>query len=299
MFDAAAPFALESGAPYTTTIEITNNHVYVPVRAGARDFWFLLDTGAGVSLLNERVATALKIPLGARFPVRGAGDGELSGAMLSRPLLIQPGGHDPLAIEVTAMMPLAHLEPHEGRAIDGILGYDFLMRHVVRIDYPAKRLSLYRANDFTYDGDGTVVPLTIRNGHPHVAGSLRLSDETVVDGDFVIDIGSSLPLTITGRFAETHRLRTMLEQSFRAAAGRGIGAPTSITVGRIRALHLGDLTISQAVVGVFGEGAGVMSSGEFFDGNIGGALLREFVLTLDYARLRLILEPSRDSPRGQ
>jgi hypothetical protein len=44
------------------------------------------------------------------------------------------------------------------------------------------------------------------------------------------------------------------------------------------------------LVALFGDGAGFMSSSDFFEGNIGGALLREFVVILDYARSELILE---------
>jgi hypothetical protein len=282
--------AAPGGAAHVLTVEITNNHVYVPLRAAARDLWFLLDTGAGLSLVNQRIADDMNLPLGRRFAVRGAGRGELSGAMLQTPLRVLPAGDAALALQVAAMMPLEQLEAHEGRPIDGLLGFDFLTRHVVRLDYRAQRLTLYDPDSFEYAGVGTTVPLSISNGHPHVAAAVELDEGTWIEGDFVVDIGSALPLTVTSRFGESHRVAEHLQQAFTAEAGRGVGALPRIAVGRLRALRIGALVIPFPVVGLFGHDAGVMSSGEFFDANIGGALLRDYVVILDYSRARLILE---------
>ena len=175
----AAGTGRATSSSYTMTIEITNNHVYVPVQAGSRRLWFLLDTGAGVTLLNMRTAAQLDVPLGATFAVRGAGEGELTGAMLSAPLDILPGGYTGLAMGVPAAMPLADLEPHEGRPIDGILGYDFLKHHIVSVDYGARRIYLDAAGTVAYAGSGTHVPITFTNNHPHVTASMQLTSGAV------------------------------------------------------------------------------------------------------------------------
>jgi hypothetical protein len=57
----------------------------VPVRAAGREWWFLLDTGAGASLFNMRVADAVGAVLGAPFIARGAGDAAVTGALLAKP----------------------------------------------------------------------------------------------------------------------------------------------------------------------------------------------------------------------
>ena len=63
----------------------------------------------------------------------------------------------------------------------------------------------YDSAAFEYTGPGTALPMTIRNGHPHVDAAIELTDGTWASGDFVIDVGSSLPLSLTKRFADSHR----------------------------------------------------------------------------------------------
>ena len=289
-----AATTVDPGSPaapvQSIAIEITNNHVYVPVRAGNRDLWFLLDTGAGITLLNQRVARELKLPLGATFPIRGAGAGELTGAMLELPLRVLPAGDEALALDVAATMPLDHLEPYEGRAIDGVLGRNFLERHVVRIDYADRRLALFDTQAFAYSGGGTRVPFTLKVGHPHITASVQLTSGRRVSGDFIVDVGSSLSVSLTKPFARAHGVAEGLAQAVAVQAGRGVGGAARVQLGRASALHIGDLTVPHPLVALFGDDAGVMSTGEFFDGNLGGALLREFAVTLDYSRSEMILE---------
>lgn len=78
---------------------------------------------------------------------------------------------------------------------------------------------------------------------------MLLDDETLVSGDFVVDIGSSLPVTLTKRFADEHRAATRLTQVFTAQAGRGTGGPASIQVGRARSLTIGNVTLPFPLVG--------------------------------------------------
>src|SRR3954453_22568043 len=71
-FLAALPFLLLSGcltashppaAPVAKiTFELVGNHLFLPVRVnGAGPFTFVLDTGIGVSMVDERLASTLKL----------------------------------------------------------------------------------------------------------------------------------------------------------------------------------------------------------------------------------------------
>jgi Aspartyl protease len=276
---------------FTIPIELHEHHVYVPVRAGGRDLWFLLDTGAGLTLVDPAAAREAGHPLGPPFHARGAGDGRIEGAMLLSTLPLHPGGFEALRLDARAVLPIADLTAAEGRRADGILGADFLTRHVVAIDYAARRLHLHHPAEFAYTGPGEIVPMELRLNHPHVRGTVALESGREVPADFVVDVGSRLGISLTRRFALEHGFDAAARQGAALRDGRGIGGGVTARLTRIASVGIGAMTWHEPMVAIFGEGAGVMSTGEFFDANLGGEMLKEFTLFLDYARRYVIFEP--------
>ena len=66
--------------------------------------------------------------------------------------------------------------------MDGILGYDFIRRFVVAIDFVKQELRLYDARSFKYDGPGESIPVTFSGNHPHVDAEVRLADGATIKG---------------------------------------------------------------------------------------------------------------------
>jgi aspartyl protease len=270
-------------------VEVHEHHIYVPVRAGGRNWWFLLDTGAGASLFNMRVAHAVGALFGSPFTARGAGDAAVTGALLAKPFSAAIRDQE-TAVRIVGALPLDDLEKHEGHAIDGILGYDFLARHVIELDYGAEMLAAHDPDAFQYAGPGIAVPITMRHNHPHVQATLEVEPGVWVGGDFVIDIGSRLDVALTKPFAVRHDLQRRLGPTISSEIGRGVGGGGRSDVGQARALRAGDWIHPSLPVAIFGDGAGVFTSGDYFDGNIGGAVLGRYRLFIDYVRHRIIFE---------
>src|SRR4029078_13449566 len=95
--------------------------------------WWILDTGAGLSLIDTTVARRLGATLGASIVARGAGDGTLTGAILASPLTVVPGDEPGMGLEVRAALPFDAIARAAGRAVDGVLGSDFIAPRVVWI----------------------------------------------------------------------------------------------------------------------------------------------------------------------
>jgi hypothetical protein len=270
-------------------IDLHNHHVYLPVHAGGRAWSFLLDTGASASLLSLRVASELDLPLGNPIAVQGAGAGSLTGAFLRQPIDMLPAGETGFALPVIGAMPFDALEPCEGRAIDGILGFDFISRNVVEIDYPSAALRLHDPAGFEHRG-GVRLPIELKHNHPHVEGSLEIEPGVWVTGDFVLDVGSRLAVALSKPFRDRHQLLARLALTVPSALGRGVGGEASSDVGHARTLRIGDLVSPRPEVALFGDDAGVFTSGAYFDGNIGGAILSRYRIFLDYLRRTVILQ---------
>jgi len=183
------------------------------------------------------------------------------------------------------------LPPREGHRMDGILGYDFIRRFVVAIDYVKQELRLYDARSFKYDGPGESIPVTFSGNHPHVDAEVRLGDGATIKGRMVVDVGSSASLALTKPFVESNHLRDRVGKTIRRRSGGGVGGPVTADIGRVAALKLGRLEIERPITSLQGDSAGVMSGNAEWIGNIGGDILRRFTVFLDYANKRMILEP--------
>lgn len=284
-----SPAPATAAQPATIPIDVFSNHVYVSVCAGQRPLIFILDTGAGATFLDLHTAERFGIPLGDGFTARGAGAGTIAGARLERTTVRLAGSS--LVQPVPSALDLSRLPPREGHRMDGILGYDFISRFVVAIDYVKQELRLYDARTFRYDGPGTSVPVTFANNHPFVDAEVRLADGATLKGRMVVDVGASTSLSLTKPFVEANNLRDRVGPTIRRRAGGGVGGPVTAEIGRVAALKLGALEIARPVTLLLGDSAGVFSGNSDWIGNIGGDILRHFTVYLDYANKRMILEP--------
>jgi len=175
--------------------------------------------------------------------------------------------------------------------MDGILGYDLISRYVVAIDYLGEELRLYPRGGFQYDGAGTSIPLMFADNHPMIDADIRLASGDTVRGRFIIDVGSSLPLSLTKPFVDRNRLRERVGAVVRRPSGVGVGGPATADIGRVAALRLGGVELRNVITDLFSDSAGIFTGNPNWIGNIGGDALRRFTVILDYARRRLILEP--------
>src|SRR3954468_17191460 len=240
-----SPALATSGQPATIPIDVFSNHVYVKVCAGDRPLDFILDTGAGATFLDLHTAERLGIKLGGGFTAHGAGAGTIAGAQLDRTNVRLAGSS--LIQPVPSALDLSGLPPREGHCMDGILGYDFIKRFVVAIDYAKQELRLYDARSFRYDGSGTSIPVTFSQNHPHVEAEVRLADGATVKGRMVVDVGASSSLSLTQPFVDANHLRDRVGPTVRRRAGGGVGGTVTADLGRVASLEIGGIELSRPV----------------------------------------------------
>ena len=147
-------------APSEFPFELRSGLIWVQVRAaGSTDpLKFLLDSGAGVSVINLHTAKRLAAKLGQRVNVRGVG-GSVEGFWPQRLAANVAGVALPkefLAVD------LAELSEACDCCVDGLLGADFFRGRVVQIDFAGRKVRLLPSS-YTSD-DATVVDLKVKRG---------------------------------------------------------------------------------------------------------------------------------------
>lgn len=282
-------FRSPTGA-HNIPFELTSNKPYLRVRINnSGPLWFILDTGSIATVVDSEQARALGIALTGGEQVTGAGEGSLQSSIGTGVALSLQGLE--LAKRDTEVLPInAAIRSAEGRRVDGLLGYDFLNRFVVEIDYVQRRISIFDPRRYHYGGKGQSIPLEIQRGNIFITATLLVGDRGRLTDKFLVDTAWRSALSLSAPFVRERQLRTTT-RTIHATTGVGIGGPRKDAVGRIEALQIGRYTVSSPVASFSRDRRGVLSE-DGFAGIIGGEILRRFKVTFDYPHQRMILEPN-------
>ena len=268
---------------------IAANHIFVQVRVNnSAPTWFVLDSGAGDSVVDKRKATALQLKLVGADEGSGIGEKTVEAGLVKGLSLRLPGVE--LLDQTLYAAPLDSLEPAAGRSVGGLLGYDFFNRFVVEIDYTALVINLYDPVNYRYSGSGDSIPITLERNHAFARASIVPSTGSVIEGKFLIDTGGARAVDLTAPFVEMHKLLDGDQRTIRGFVA-GIGGQINLRIGRLKSLQLGRYVVKAPVVGFSQAAKGASASSEM-DGLIGADLLSRFKVILDYSRKRMILEPN-------
>jgi predicted aspartyl protease len=263
----------------TVPIDYRRGHFIAPVRVGTNTFSFLLDTGYGVTMLRADHAESLQLKRAGRITIVGIA-GEEPADMFEGP-----------AFQIGTMewrpRRVAALPTEQGRARrrDGILGSSFFRSFVVEMNPKAKSLTLHQPRDYSYAGNGEVLPIRFEGSTPIVDGVVLLTNGVEIGTEFEIDTGCTGGLCLGKHFVEEHHLASIGRESER----RGVGGGARTRSGSIPELRLGKIKIQKPSADFFLEGSPVDPPQA---GHIGADVLRPFKVVFDYSRKQLILERS-------
>lgn len=281
-FVAAVLLLLQSGGragtnSSTVPIDYRRGHFMAPVRVGTNTFSFLLDTGYGVTMLRADHAQALQLKRAGRVTIVGIA-GEEEADTFEGPMF-QIGAMEWRPRRVAALPT----EQGRARRRDGILGSSFFRSFVVEMSSKTKSLTLYRTRDYSYTGNGEVLPIRFEGSTPIVDGIVMLANGVEIGTAFEIDTGCTGGLCLGNHFVEEHRLASAGRESER----RGVGGGARTRSGSIPELRLGRITIQKPSADFFLEGSPVDPP---LAGHIGADVLRPFKVVFDYSRRQFILE---------
>ena len=262
--------------------EFVGNHIYLRARVNdSEPLWFLLDTGAAASYLDVQRAKSLGL-MGQGNSVTSVSISFPGVRLLNQNFSLRSLG----------------FSAYDGHTIDGMLGYDFINRLVVEIDYVSRTVNLYGPQNYKYSGSGEIIPLIMLEDDsdgkvPLVRVQIMQLARAPIEGKLIADLALRSAITFNTPFVEANKLLQPPQKTIEAVLGAGAMLRESIQpIGRLANIQLGRFTIQSPVAIFFQDKQGVMASPEF-DGVIGSEVLRRFKVIFDYLRQRMILEPNR------
>lgn len=280
---------IAGGAPSTTVpFLLLNNHIFIEAAVeGNGPYTFQVDTG-GETLLSPRLIKEVGMKAIGQAVTSGNGEGHGTTGYVHYDKIeignLQLRNQIGFATEIFA-------KGVEGIPVDGMVGFELIRRMVTSIDYGRRVITFTLPQHFRPGTDlGVAVPFEFYDTIPIVAGRIR-----DLPARFKIDTGARISLDITSPFVTTHDLRSQFAKGSIAMTGWGVGGPTRAYVVRMPSVAIEGVSISNVVADLSTARAGNLSDPNF-DGNIGGALLKRFVVTFDYAHQMMYLKRITPDP---
>lgn len=275
--------SIADGATSTTfPFRLINNHIYANAWVnGHGPLLFIFDTG-GENLLVPATAKALGIKTEGAMAATGVGN-KAADLGLAKVGSLRIGD----AIFRNQVMYVLDFEAQgvEGVDIEGMVGFTAFKRFVTRIDYGKREMTLIEPAHFDPKDAGTPIPFVFNGSIPEVEGTFE-----GIPAKFDIDTGDRAALTLTAPFAQEHQVRASHPKGVEAVNGWGVGGPSRGYVTRGKSLTIGPVKIPNVVTSLSLQKHGAFASAAY-QGNIGAAILKRFVVTFDYANHVMYLKP--------
>ena len=250
--------------------------VLLPVQVNSQGpFDFILDTGAGTSLLSSELASQLGVK------VIGSKEGQSAGGKVSVSLAKVGSlavGQTKLNDVDVGIVDLSHIGKTIGAKIDGDLGYNFLKHFRITLDYSNCEIHFDDPKRIESFDRSAQTEVTMHLANP--AKPLILV-EVYANGrgpfQFAVDTGTSTT-AITPELAK----KLGVESSPIGPVTTG-GAHVNVTAGLLQSFQLGGAKIGKMTV-VVADFFAMLSNaiGAKLDGIVGYNFLRNYKVVIDY-----------------
>jgi PDZ domain/Aspartyl protease len=266
--------------------ELLANAVFVEARVnGHGPFVLALDTGSCCSIFaSELVGELGLVPTGTSHGV-GAGSSATELGVIRGRIAFELANGVVLATDDANTVSMAALWPLIGKKFYGAIGYDVLAHSTIRIDYDHRNV--------TIGGElaPPVLAATLAMGYdPQLPGAIAVGSDRFATR-VTIDTGAG-GTVVTSPIVARHRLLDHARTLPRPSNGVG-GGHSDDVVARIDALAIGPFVIPAPIVALSTDTGGSLAS-DALGINLGGNVLRRFVVTIDYPRKLVTLEPGAD-----
>ena len=250
---------------------------------GGRTVPFLVDTGASINIVDEKIAREAGLTSGDPRSLSGGGQASFE-ARLTGPLKLEAGG---VAWE-GQRAAVGALGYPETKHFAGFLGAPILMRYAVQFDYDRRKLRLIDPAAYTPASGAVLVPFELQDDLPVVRATVDAGSGPH-EARLMVDTGASQFVDLNRPFVDAHRLLAAISDAATTQRPAGLGGSAPVRYGTGRRVTLGGVTFDRPRLGLSQAESG-SSARRDRDGIIGNDLLRQFVVTVDYRRRFLVLE---------
>ncbi len=282
-----ATFLAFGQKPITTIPFILHgDHMFIEVSIDGSDpLDFIFDTGDGLSVLDLNVAQDLKLDL-EHIEYHESVQGLISGALIKHNTL----GISDLIMEKNIKVyatSLNHLEISIGRNVDGIVGWDLLRHHPVRINFDDMTFEIYDQGEFPKTGEA--VDFTFENSIPVIEAKTTLNNGEKLKGTYFVNTGAGTSVDFNSPFSQANGIIDKTGEHYNYLI-KGIGdKETRHYEGRVGSFSFGSFSFENMPIGISESNSGLQGHKKV-SGIIGSRVLRQLNMVIDYSGKKLYFE---------
>ena len=174
-----------------------------------------------------------------------------------------------------------------GEKIDGIIGYSFLSRYIIKINFDSLFIDVYSQGNIKYPSGGYLL-------HPLFTAlpiqPLEIKDARYITSNFYLDTGAGLCFLVSKQFNEDSAFILKRRKPV-AIQVQGLGGKKEMLLTIVKEVQIGPYKFRRVPTNILNDDYNATSY-PFLGGIIGGDILRRFNVTLNYAKKEIHLLPN-------
>ncbi len=246
---------------------------------------FILDTGSGGISLDSQTVAKLKLPNQlSDKTIRGIAGIRKVNFSYNNSLRLPGLRVDSLNFHINDYDILTSVY---GEHIDGIIGYSFFNRYIVKINYDSLLIHVYSKGTMKYPKGGYLLkPLLVNL----LIQSARIIDDQDRMARFYFDTGAGLCLLLSTDFVEDSTLFSPKRKKVSTQV-EGLGGKKQMELTTVKSFRLGPYRFKRVPAYIFDDEFNVTSY-PYLGGLIGNDLLRRFNVILNYEKRDIYITPN-------
>lgn len=246
---------------------------------------FILDTGSGGISLDSATCASIGLKLRpSDTTITGMGGTHKVSFAYNQQLHLPGLTLDKLNFHVNDYEILTEVY---GEKIDGIIGYSFFSRYIVKINFTNKELEVYTPGEIEYPKGGDLLR-PVFTTLPIV--SLNIKDARRKNFNFYFDTGGGLCFLMSQNFAKDSGILLSRRKPVTTQA-EGMGGRLQMQLTVIKQLQIGHFKFKRVPTYIYDDAYNVTSY-PYVGGLIGNDLLRRFNLILNYPKREIHIIPN-------
>lgn len=254
---------------------------------------FIVDTGASNTIISKKeIISLFNLPYGRTFEIYGADLSTVLYAHLVKNVHLSAANlkaphQDILVLEEDYF----DFQRITGLDIHGVIGADMFRQHILKINYKARSLTLYKPNSGQLKHKKyKEIDMVIQKSKPYIVAQTELSDKTIIDTKLLIDTGASTALLLDTNSDES---LTLPDNIIPGSLGFGLGGSMQGYIGRVNSIEFGKYTLDNVICRFQEVPQDTSKNFVHRNGIIGNYILDRFSIILDYPEARFFIKPTR------
>jgi hypothetical protein len=180
-----------------------------------------------------------------------------------------------------------------GERIDGIIGYSFLSRYILDINFDSSQIKIYSPGNFKYKKEGTLLKPGISR---LTAFPITIKDKDKITANFYLDTGAGLCLLLTDLFIKEHNILLGRRRPVTTQV-QGLGGKKAMRLTVVKSLKFGPYVFKNVPTNLYNDEDNVTSY-PYTAGLLGNDIMRRFNLVLNYPKREIYISPNLNFDDG-